>query len=206
LKSTAEQRKGVAAKFRDSGLAPLSCGVVTMNDDESAIRNAFEYARDAGIPTIVCKPTRGSLPLLDTLVKEFNLRLAIHNHGPEDKVWPSPLDAWDAVQKYDDRIGVCVDVGHTARCGVDPAAAIRTCGPRLYDLHIKDIASNQGRSQPVEVGRGVLDIHAILRSLLDIAYDYHVGLEFEKDMSDPLPGAAESIGYLRGMLARMKPA
>jgi sugar phosphate isomerase/epimerase len=204
MKSTSEERKAVAKKFRDAGITPLSCGVVTMNDNESDIRNAFEYARDAGIPTIVCKPTRESLPVLDRMVKEFGLKLAIHNHGPEDKVWPSPLDAWEAIQKYDQNIGVCIDVGHTARCGVDPVKAIRTCAPRLYDLHIKDIASKEGKSRPVEIGRGVLDIRGMLKALLEIHYAYHVGLEYEKDLKDPIPGAAESIGYLRGTLAAMR--
>jgi len=204
LKSTTEERKGVARKFRDAGITPLSCGVITMNDNESDIRNAFEYARDAGIPTIVCKPTRESLPVLDRMVKEFGLKLAIHNHGPEDKVWPSPLDAWEAIQKYDQNIGVCIDVGHTARCGVDPVKAIRTCAPRLYDLHMKDIASKAAKAPPVEVGRGVLDIRGMLKALLEIHYAYHVGLEYEKDLKDPIPGAAESIGYLRGTLAAMR--
>jgi inosose dehydratase len=204
LKSTALERKAAAQLFRDAGITPLSCGVINMTDDESQIRNAFEYARDAGIPTIVCKPTHQSLPVLDTLVKQFGLRLAIHNHGPEDKVWPSPLDVWAAIQKYDERIGVCIDVGHTARCGVDPVGAIRTCAPRLYDLHIKDIAGKEGRSRPVEVGRGVLDVRGMLRALLDIGYQYHVGLEYEKDMNDPIPGAAESFGYIRGTLAAMR--
>ena len=140
--------------------------------------------------------------MLDKLVKEFDLKLAIHNHGPEDKVWPSPLDVWAAIQKYDERIGVCVDVGHTARCGVDPAQALRTCAARLYDVHFKDLAS-KGRRQarPVEVGRGVLDVRGMLKALLDIGYSHHVGLEYEKDMNDPIPGAAESFGYIRGTLA-----
>jgi sugar phosphate isomerase/epimerase len=204
MKSTADQRKAVAKKFHDAGITLLSCGVVTLGDNESDIRNAFEYARDAGIPTIVCKPTRASLPVLDRMVKEYGIKLAIHNHGPEDNVWPSPLDAWEAVQKFDERIGVCIDVGHTARCGVNPTKAIHTCAARLYDLHMKDIASNQGNSRPVEVGRGVLDVRGMLKALRDIGYAYHVGLEYEKDLKDPIPGAAESIGYLRGTLAAMR--
>lgn len=203
LKSTAEQRKAVAQKFRDAGITLLSCGVVNMTDNEADIRNAFEYARDAGIPTIVCKPTRQSLSLLDKLVQEFDIRLAIHNHGPEDKVWPSPLDAWDAIQSFDKRIGVCIDVGHTARCGVDPADAIRKCASRLYDLHFKDISAKEGKSRPVEVGRGVLDTRKMLDALIAIKYPYHVGLEYEKDMNDPLAGVAESIGYVRGVLATL---
>lgn len=201
LKSSASQRKEVADAFKAAGITVLSCGVITTNDDESDIRNAFEYARDAGISTIVGKPTRKSLPILDRMVKEFDIRLAIHNHGPEDKVWPSPYDAWEAIQSHDPRIGLCIDVGHTARTGVDPAEAIRKCSARLYDLHLKDLASNQGKSQPVELGRGVLDIRGILRTLLEIGYPHHVGLEHEKDLKDPIPGVAECMGYLRGTLA-----
>jgi len=206
LKSTAAQRKAAAQAFRDAGITPLSCGVIALNDNESDVRNAFEYARDAGIPTIVCKPTRRSFPMLDALVKEFDIRLAIHNHGPEDKVWPSPLDVWEAVQKHDERIGLCIDVGHTARCGVDPAKAIRTCAPRLYDLHIKDLDGTDAKSRPVEIGRGVLDVRGMLAALRDVKYAHHVGLEYEKDLKDPIPGVAESIGYLRGVLSGMKHA
>ena len=203
LKSTTEQRQEVVRKFRDAGITPLSCGVVGLSDDEAEIRNAFEYARDAGIPTVVCKPTRASLPLLDKLVKEFDLKLAIHNHGPEDKVWPSPYDAWEAVQSFDRRLGLCIDVGHTARCGVDPSEAIRKCAARLYDLHLKDLEGPPGKLRPVEVGRGVLDVRKMLTTLIDLKYEGHVGLEYEKDANDPIPGAAESIGYVRGVLSSL---
>jgi inosose dehydratase len=203
LRSTAEQRKDVVRQFRDAGITVLSCGVVTLTDDEAQVRNAFEYCHDAGIPTMVCNPTRASLPLLDRLVQEFDIRLAIHNHGPEDKVWPSPLGVWEAVQSFDKRIGLCIDVGHTARCGVDPADAIRRCAGRLYDVHMKDIAAREGRSRPVEVGRGTLDVRGMLQALAGINFPYHVGLEYEKDMNDPLPGAAESIGYIHGVLATL---
>lgn len=203
LKSTAEERKAAAQEFRDAGITPLSCGVITMTDNPQEIRNAFEYARDVGLLTIVAKPTRASLPTLDAMVKEFNIRVAIHNHGPEDKVWPSPYDAWDAIQSFDSRIGVCIDVGHTARCGVSPVEAIRKCASRLYDFHIKDIDSTEPKGKPIELGRGVLDLPGMLRALLDIQYRHLVGLEYEKDGKDPIPGTAESIGYLRGVLKVM---
>jgi len=204
LKSTTAERKAVIQMFRDAGLTPLSCGVVTMTGDPSPMRNAFEYARDAGLPTIVCRPTRESLPQLDKLVKEFDIKLAIHNHGPQDKVWPSPYDAWEAVQDYDSRVGLCIDVGHTTHAQVDPVEAIRKCAARLYDLHMKDLESTAADAKAIEVGRGVLDIRGILRALLEIKYAGHVGLEHEKDMRDPLPGVAESIGFIRGTLAGMK--
>jgi sugar phosphate isomerase/epimerase len=204
LKSTAEQRKAVVAKFREAGITPLSCGNISMRGGESELRNAFEYARDAGIPTIVCAPSRENLPALDRLVKEFNIKLAIHNHGPEDRTFPSPLDVWKAVEGLDERVGLCIDVGHTARAGVDPVQAIRSCAARLYDVHLKDLVSREPRAKVIEVGRGVLDIRGILQALRDIGFGGHVGLEHEKDMNDPLPGVAESIGYIRGTLASMK--
>jgi len=203
LKSTAVERKAVVQKFLDAGITPLSCGNITMKD-EADVRNAFEYARDAGIPTIVCSPAKALLAVLDKTVKEFDIRVAIHNHGPEDKIWPSPYVVWDAIQPYDERVGLCIDVGHTARTGVDPTEAIRKCAARLHDVHIKDIASKEGKSKPVEVGRGVLDIPGMLQALIDIGFTRHVGLEYEKDMKNPVPGATESIAYVRKVLSGMK--
>jgi sugar phosphate isomerase/epimerase len=203
LKSTAEERRAVAQKFKDAGITPLSCGNITMQNDEANIRQAFEYARDLGLPTIVCSPHPDSMPILDRMVKEFNIKIAIHNHGPEDKRFPSPYDAWKAVSKYDERLGLCIDVGHTARAKVDPAEAIIKCRARLYDLHFKDIASTEPNGKTIEAGRGVLDLKSILRSLLKIQYPFLLSFEYEKDEDDPLPGLAETIGYTKGLLVGM---
>jgi len=203
LDSTAEQRRAVAAQFKAAGITPLSCGNVTMQNDEADVRRAFEYARDAGLPTIVCSPHPDSMPILDAMVKEFDIRLAIHNHGPEDKRFPSPYDVWKAVEPYDRRIGLCVDVGHTARAGVDPAEAIRRCRERLWDLHFKDIDSTAPDGRTVEAGRGVLDLASILEATLEIGYPHLFSFEYEKDEDDPVPGLAETVGYTRGLLAGM---
>ncbi len=206
LKSTKEERQAVAKKFKDAGIIPLSCGNIAPGKDEAAIREKFAYARDAGIPTIVCSPEKSTLPILDKMVKEFDIKIAIHNHGPEDKVWPSPYEVWEAVQSFDPRLGLCIDVGHTARTGVDPVEAIRKCAPRLHDVHIKDIsdATTGSKSKPVELGRGVLDLRGMLQALLDLKFAGHLGLEFEKNLNDPIPGTCESIGYLKGVLSGMK--
>jgi inosose dehydratase len=204
LTSTAEQRRAAAQAFKEAGITPLSCGNITMQNDEANIRQAFEYARDAGLPTIVCSPHPDSMPLLDRMVKEFDIKLAIHNHGPEDKRFPSPYDVWKAVQPFDQRIGLCIDVGHTARAKVDPAEAIVKCRGRLYDLHVKDITSTEPAGTTVEAGRGVLDLKSILQSVLKIQYPYLFSIEYEKDAEDPLPGLAETVGYLKALLASLK--
>jgi sugar phosphate isomerase/epimerase len=206
LKSTTEERRAVAEKFKAAGITPMSCGNVSMENNEASVRQAFEYARDLGLPTIVCSPDPQSMAILDRMVKEFNIKLAIHNHGPEDKRFPSPYDVWKAVEKYDERIGLCIDVGHTARAKVDPAEAIVKCKARLYDLHIKDIASTESNAGTIEGGRGVLDLKGILQALLKIKYEHLVSFEYEKDADDPLPGLAETVGYTKGLLVGMNGA
>ncbi len=201
LKSTTDQRKEVSQKFRDAGITPLSCGVISLHNNEKEIRQAFEYARDAGIPTIVAAPTPDALQAVEAFVKEYDIRIAIHNHGPEDKTWPSPNEIMEAIQKLDPRIGLCIDVGHTARAGVDPVAALRKYKDRLHDIHFKDLDSTKPNAKSVEVGRGVLDIRGMLKALLDIRYPHQLSFEYEKDMeADPVPGLAESVGYTRGVL------
>lgn len=205
LSHSPEERKQRAQMLRDAGLMLLSVGNVSLRGSEAEIRKGFEYARDVGVPTIVCAPRRDAIPLLDQLVKEFDLRLAIHNHGPEDKgYFPSPYDAMNLISKYDKRIGLCIDVGHTARAGVDPAEAILKCKDRLYDLHLKDISALGDKNTPIEAGRGILDLKAIFQALLKINYQHLVGWEYEKDGNDPLPGLAESVGYTKGLMAGLK--
>jgi sugar phosphate isomerase/epimerase len=205
LSHTTEERKERAKMFRDAGLIPLSVGNVSMRTGEADIRKAFEYARDIGVPTIVCSPSIDAIPILDKMVKEFDIKLAIHNHGPEDKgFFPSPFDVMRAVEKFDKRIGLCIDVGHTARAGVDPADSILKCQDRLYDLHMKDISAMGDKNTPIEAGRGILDSKSILAALLKIKFQGLVGFEYEKDGKDPIPGLSESVGYNKGLLAGMK--
>ncbi len=204
LSHSSEQRKRRARMFRDAGIMPLSVGNVPMRTGEADIRKAFEFARDIGVPTIVCAPSHDALPILDRMVKEFDIKLAIHNHGPEDKgFFPSPVDVMRAVEKLDKRIGLCIDVGHTARAGVDPAETILQFHERLYDVHLKDISALGNKNTPIESGRGILDSKSILAALLKVKFQGLVGFEYEKDAKDPIPGLSESVGYIKGLLAGM---
>jgi sugar phosphate isomerase/epimerase len=201
LEAPQSWRHAVARKFKEAGITPISCGVINLDNDEAKARAAFDYAKDIHVPVIVCSPHPDSFPILDKLVKEYDIKLAIHNHGPTDKKFPGPYEAYDAAQKYDQRIGLCIDVGHTAKTGQDVAESIRKFKDRLYDVHLKDVFNPAQRGPEVELGRGHLDVRGILQALLDVKYEYHVGLEHEKDPKDPLPGLAESVGYAKGVLA-----
>ena len=201
LDSSTEERIRVIQQFKNAGITPMSCGNITMENDEANIRRAFQYAKDCDLPTIVCSPHPDSMSILDKMVKEYDIKIAIHNHGPEDKRFPSPYDVWKAVTPHDKRIGLCIDVGHTARAKVNPAEAILKCRDRLYDLHFKDIESTEPNGGTIQAGRGVLDLSSILQSLMKIKYANLLSVEYERSPDDPFPEVAETIGYTKGLLA-----
>ncbi len=198
--SSPDELRAIIKKFQAAGITPLSVGNIAIKNDEADARSAFEYAKNAGIGTMVCAPPVEALPMLDKLVKEYDIRLAIHNHGPEDKHFPTPYAAYELIKKLDPRLGLCVDVGHCARGGKDPARAIWDCRSRVYDIHLKDIHTTERNGRAREVGRGVLDIPAILHALQKIKFEGNIGFEYEKDEKDPSLGLAESVGYVRGVL------
>lgn len=189
------------ARIEAAGITIMGGGTINMPNDQAQIRKDFEYAKLAGFPLIYASPDPAALDYIERLVKEFDIRLVIHNHGPEDKWYPAPQDAYRLVQARDRRMGLCVDIGHTLRTGTDPVQAILECRDRVYDLHVKDLANARDRDSQVEVGRGVIDVPKLLRALLHIKYEGQVGLEYEIKPDDPLPGIIESIAYLRGVLS-----
>jgi len=193
-----------AAAYRAAGFTLTAAGTIYFQKDEDAdIRSKFEYCKAAGISTLVCMPNKDVLPRLEKFVKEYDFRLAIHNHGPEDKNFPSPYDVLNAVKKFDERIGLCIDLGHAMRAGADVVAAIHDAGPRLYDIHIKDLADGTKKESQVAVGQGIMPIHDIFQALIQTHYKGSVDLEYEIFENDPMPGVVESFAYMRGVLAGM---
>jgi len=200
LTSTADQIAEAAAKVKAAGLDLYAGGVIQMSKPADVDR-AFDYAKTAGMRVIVGVPVPDVLPLVNEKVKKFDIRVAIHNHGPGDKVYPLPETAYEKIKNLDPRIGLCIDIGHTLRYGGDPYRAARQFADRLFDVHIKDINVATAAGHGVEVGRGVIDIPKFLRTLDEIHYAGCVSFEYEKDMGDPLAGLAESVGYVRGVMA-----
>jgi inosose dehydratase len=201
LNSTTEQRKAAHQKIADAGLILMGGGVIYLKNEPAAIRNAFQYCKDAGMATMVCSPEPEALNTMEQMVKEFDVRVAIHNHGPGDKRFPSALDVMRLVKGRDRRMGACIDVGHTVRLKEDPIEVIKKCADRLYEFHMKDVDAAVAEGKPVEVGRGVIDIPGVLKTLLKIKFNSHVALEYEAHPEDPMPGMLESYAFIRGALA-----
>jgi sugar phosphate isomerase/epimerase len=189
------------AKAKAAGIDIYGCGVVYMSKPEEVTRT-FEYAKAAGMRVIVGGPSPELLPMVNEAVKKYDIRVAIHNHGPGDKRYPQPRDAYEKIKTLDPRIGLCIDVGHTARGGENPGEVIEQFADRLYDVHMKDVFAATKEGDTIEMGRGVIDVPRMARALLKIRYSNIVSFEFDvSNADDPLPGLAESIGYFRGVLA-----
>ena len=200
------QEEAVAlADYSTAGIKLHAAGTIYFERDEDAdIRSKFEYCKRAGIGVIVAgDPAPGTLPRIEKFVKEYDIRIAIHNHGPEDKLWPSPLDVLKAVRGMDTRIGCCIDVGHTVRAGTDVVQAIRESGPKLHNVHMKDLTDFQSKESQVPGGDGIMPVRKIFEALDAIKYKGFVDLEYEIHPDDPMPGVISSFAYMRGVLAGM---
>ena len=205
LTSTPDEIKAARKEFEDAGFIIEGGGNVSFQkDDEADIRSKFEYAKLAGLPLIVCAPTHVTLPKMEKYVKEYNIKIALHNHGPEDKHFPTPQSVLDAVKDMDPRCGLCMDIGHSARTGVDIVESVRQAGSRLLSMHTKDLADSTAKGSQCDVGDGVLPIVGLFRQLRKMNYTGGVMLEYEIHDTDPMMGMQKSLAYERGVAAALR--
>ena len=199
LDSNETQINEAVSKVKKAGLNLYGAGVIYMANEEE-VNRAFKYAQTAGLKVIIGVPEHNLLPLVEEKVKAYDIKLAFHNHGPGDKRYPSAESAYEKIKNMDLRMGLCLDIGHTQRLDIDPAKTASQFMDRLHDVHIKDVDKSAAEGQTIEIGRGVIDIPSFLKVLIEERYSGKVSFEFEKDGNDPLPGLAESVGYVRGCL------
>ncbi len=185
-----------------AGLQIVGGGTIMFEKDtDDDVRRYFDYAKAAGMPVMVATADPALLPRVERFVKQYDIKVAIHNHGPEDKRFPSPYDVLKQVRTMDPRMGLCIDIGHTVRTGTDVVRAVADAGPRLLDMHAKDLRDLTAKGSQCIVGRGAIPIAAIFEQLQAMRYAGYVNLEYEIDPDDPLPGMQQSFAYMRGVLA-----
>ena len=205
LPTDATQEAQAIADYTAAGIQLHAAGAIYfLKDEDEDIRAKFEYCKRAGVTVIVAgDPTPASLPRVERFVKEYDIKIAIHNHGPEDNLWRSPLDILKPVKNMDPRIGCCIDVGHTVRTSTDVVQAIHEVGPRLFNMHMKDLADLNVKESQVAVGDGKMPVRAIFEALIANKYEGFVDLEYEVHADDPMPGVTSSFAYMRRVLAEM---
>jgi sugar phosphate isomerase/epimerase len=194
-------------EFTDAGLTIVGGGTVTFDQDtDESVQRYFEYAKAAGFPLIVSMGTAKVFERVAKFIPKYDIKVAIHNHGPEDKNFPSPYDVLKFVADKDPRMGLCMDIGHTERTGTDPVQAAADAGPRLLDMHSKDLADLRVKESQVAVGEGKIPMAKLFRQLQAQNYQGYVNLEYEIKANDPLPGMKNSFANMRGILSGLAAA
>jgi sugar phosphate isomerase/epimerase len=204
-KDSPEELEKGRKEFEAAGLKIMSGGNISLSkNDDADIKKYFQYAKTCGMPMIVCAPTHENLKKLEAAVKEFNIKAAIHNHGPEDKHFPSPESVLEAVKDLDPRVGLCMDVGHSERAGSDPVKVVSLAGARLLDMHVKDLKSLTDKGSQCDVGDGKIPFPALFKALQKAGYKGCVNLEYEINNDNPMPGMQRSFAYMRRVMTEIK--
>jgi sugar phosphate isomerase/epimerase len=204
-RSTPEELDRARREFAAAGLTLTGGGTVYMlKEDPEDVKFYFEYARRLGLPMMNVGPTAKTLPIIEKFAREYDIKIAVHNHGPEDRHFPAPSDALKLIKDMDPRMGVCVDVGHTTRTGKDLLEEIEMAGPRLLDVHMKDLRDLKQAASQCDVGDGQMPVPQIFRLLMKMNYSGVVHLEYEINADNPLPGMHRSFAYMRGVLAGLQ--
>ncbi len=199
LDSDSETIHKTLAMCKEKGIELYGAGVITMKTKED-VDQAFEYARMANLEMIIGVPYPAVLDYVEGKVKEYNIKLAIHNHGPGDDFYPAATDAYEIIKNMDKRMGLCLDIGHTVRIQRHPVKDLKTCLNRVFDIHIKDVTAADAGGTTCIIGRGVIDMPGFLKAVVELEYQGTLALEYEAEKDDPLPGMMESLGYVKGVL------
>ena len=198
LDSTDEQIAAFHQKLAEYGVTGYGVGPIYMKS-EAEVDRAFQYAQRVGVKVLVSVPNYELLDYAEQKVRQYDIRLAIHLHGPDMPMYPNALDIWNHVKDRDARMGMCLDIGHNLRYGSDSLSDLRRYHTRVFDIHLKDVTGTTKADKSVELGRGRIDFPLFIRLLRKYRYTGSVSLEYEKDMDNPFMGIAESIGYFRGV-------
>lgn len=194
LTSTEEEIAGLNQRMLDEGMVTLGHGVNRFDKDHEKNEKIFQFAKAAGIKNISADPSPDSFESLDKLVAKYDIRVAIHNHGPSHR-YNTALDVLNAVKDHDPRIGACADLGHFIRSGEDPVEVIRLLKGRLYGIHLKDFAEQKDKTKGVILGKGHLDVVNVFRALLQVEFptDGCLSLEYEENPKDPVADIRECL-------------
>src|SRR5579872_1011293 len=208
MKAPADEQAKAKQDFAAAGLKVMSAGNTDMKAlTADGLRPLFEWAKAAGIPMLVAAPVHENIGVIEQLIKQYDIKVAIHNHGPEDKNFPTPESVLEVVKGRDPRFGLCMDIGHSSRTGTDVVKAIADAGPRLLDMHVKDLMffkdtpEKNAKDSQCDVGEGIMPFPAIFKQLKKMNYQGCVNLEYEINAKDPIMGVQKSFSYMRGVLA-----
>lgn len=204
LDSTAEQIAAIKKRVADLGMSISAHGVNHFGSDAAANRKLFEFAKALDVPTITADPDPAAFDNLDDLVEEFDIRVAIHNHGPSAR-YNRVVDVLKAIEGHDERIGACADLGHYIRSGEQPVEVIRSLKGRLYGIHLKDFAEMKEHAKGVVLGKGHLDVEGVFVAMQDVGFPANgaLSLEYEENPDNPLAEIRECVTVAKAAMQKV---
>lgn len=202
IDSSDEKIAEVVGKVKALGLSISAHGVNPFGKDFAANRRIFEFAKKAGLKTITAGPAPESMDNLNDLVKEYNIRIAIHNHGPKDR-FNKVADLLKALEGRDERIGACADLGHYIRSGEKPVEVIRSLQGRLFGVHLKDFATMEDKAKGVLLGQGHLQCDAVFDAMVKAKFpaDGALSLEYEENPDNPIEDIRKCVATAKKALS-----
>jgi len=203
--STPEQIAKIKEMLDGYGQVISAHGVNRLTKDHEKNKKLFQFAKAAGIKNITADPDPDSFESLDTLVKEFDIRVGIHNHGPSHR-YNKVTDVLHAIEKHDERIGACADLGHYIRSGEKPEDVIRALKGRLYGVHLKDFAEMKDKTKGVILGKGHMNVDQTFIALKEVSFpgDGALSLEYEENPKDPIADIKECLTVARASAKKIQ--
>jgi sugar phosphate isomerase/epimerase len=194
LDASAEQIDDMKKRVAELSMSISAHGVNGFGGDAAANRKTFEFAKALGIRNITADPAPESFDSLNDLVQEFDIRIAIHNHGPRHR-YNKAVDVLRAIEGRDERIGACADLGHYIRSGERATEVIRLLKGRLYGIHLKDFAEMKEDAKGVILGQGHLNVPAVFTALMQVGFpaDGAMSLEYEENPQNPIADIRECV-------------
>lgn len=199
----------VKTKLAKEGVTAVAYGVVKLGKDEVENRKVFEFAKKMGIGILTTEPDVEALDQIEALVKEFDIKIAIHNHPRK------PLDRsylfWDPkyvlglVKDRDSRLGACADTGHWVRSGLDPVECVRILKGRIFDSHLKDLSEKGNpKAHDVPYGTGVSDVTAILNAFVEGGFYGPVHTEYEFHWENSVGDITQCLQFVKAFVPAAK--
>ena len=200
-----EAHKELLAKY---GITLVAYGVLGFDSNENAAREKFDFAKVMGIKSLSADPNpdKATFDLLDKLCAEYDIAIAIHNHGPGHR-YNKISDVEKVVKDRHPKVGACVDTGHYLRSDEDPVEAIERFGKRVFGCHLKDVKTTEvdgKRQKQFKIaGEGDLKVVDLLKALKKLDYQYCLALEYEENAKNPLPDIEACLKHVRECAAKV---
>ena len=215
-----EQVAAIQKAVADKGIKLVNIGVVKLPPEEAESRKVFEFAKKMGIDTLVAEPEPAALDTVEKLCKEYNIKVAIHDHPKPSHYW-NPDTVLEAVKGRTPLMGACADTGHWLRSGLDPVECLKKLEGRVICLHFKDLVPDESKAQSadgasekkkkagsqnmhdVPWGTGVGNVKAQMAELKRQHFHGAFCVEYEYHWDNSVPEIAECVKFFNATCAEL---